>query len=87
MKPPYTINSSIIQLIADIAQKIGAINSTLLIKEAPTLRKRNRIRTIQASLAIEGNTLTVDQLKPNSEKSFLWAHKILMKGLIPQPGH
>lgn len=118
MKPPYTINSSIIQLIADIAQKIGAINSTLLIKEAPTLRKRNRIRTIQASLAIEGNTLTVDQitalienkrvlgpnkdiqevtnaievynqlhqLKPNIEISFLWAHKILMKGLIPQPG-
>lgn len=118
MKPPYTINSSIIQLIADIAQKIGAINSTLLIKEVPTLRKKNRIRTIQASLAIEGNTLTVDQitalienkrvlgpnkdiqevtnaievynqldqLKPNSEKSFLLAHKILMKGLIPQPG-
>lgn len=118
MKPPYTITATIIQLIADIAEKIGAINSTLLIKEAPTLRKQNRIRTIQASLAIEGNTLTVDQitalienkrvlgpnkdiqevtnaievynqiqqLKPNSEKSFLLAHKKLMKGLIPNPG-
>lgn len=59
----------------------------MILSHEATLRKRNRIKTIQASLAIEGNTLTVDQLKPNSEKSFLWAHKILMKGLIPQPGH
>ncbi|HQS25184.1 MAG: cell filamentation protein Fic [Sphingobacteriia bacterium 24-36-13] len=118
MKPPYTINAPIIQLIIEISQKIGELNSSLLIKQAPALRKRNRIRTIQASLAIEGNTLSIDQitaiienkrvlgpvkdikevtnavavynqlhqLKPNSEKSFLSAHNILMQGLIPQSG-
>lgn len=118
MKPPYTINAPIIQLIVEISQKMGAINSPLLIKQASALRKRNRIRTIQASLAIEGNTLSIDQitaiienkrvlgpnkdikevnnaiavynqlhlLKPNTEKSFLAAHKTLMQGLITHPG-
>ena len=62
MKPPYTINAPIIQLIIEISQKIGELNSSLLIKQAPALRKRNRIRTIQASLAIEGNTLSIDQI-------------------------
>ena len=33
-----------------------------LIAPGPKLRRQNRIKTIQATLAIEGNTLTVDQI-------------------------
>ena len=62
MKPPYTISENILQLVAAVSEKIGAINASFLTRQSPALRKRNRIRTIQASLAIEGNTLSIDQI-------------------------
>jgi len=33
-----------------------------LLKPSPKLRRKNRIRTVQSSLSIEGNTLTLDQV-------------------------
>lgn len=62
MKPPYTISSQILNLVSEVAQKIGEVNASFLTKQSPELRKQNRIRTIQASLAIEGNTLAIDQV-------------------------
>ena len=62
MKPPYTITENILQLVASISEKIGAINATHLYKPTPELRKKNRIKTIQSSLEIEGNTLTEEQI-------------------------
>ncbi len=62
MKPPYTITREIIQLIASVSEKIGAINASHLYKPVTELRKKNRIRTIQSSLEIEGNTLTENQI-------------------------
>lgn len=62
MRPPYTITSKILQLIASISEKIGEVKSARLIKPPTELRKRNRIKTIQSSLEIEGNTLTVEQI-------------------------
>ncbi len=62
MKPPYEINNKIICLISAISEKIGEIKSARLVKPPTKLRKRNRIKTIQSSLEIEGNTLTVEQI-------------------------
>lgn len=62
MRPPYTISSQILNLVSEVAQKIGEVNASFLTKQSPELRKQNRIRTIQASLAIEGNTLAIDQV-------------------------
>jgi len=62
MKPPYDINSAILQLVASISEKIGAINASHLYKPPTELRKKNRIKTIQSSLEIEGNTLTEEQI-------------------------
>ncbi len=62
MKPPYEITNKILSLIASISEKIGEIKSAHLIKPPAELRKRNRIKTIQSSLEIEGNTLTVEQI-------------------------
>lgn len=62
MKPPYTITDTILHLITVIAEKLGAINATHLYKPATELRKKNRIKTIQSSLEIEGNTLTEEQI-------------------------
>jgi Fic family protein len=62
MKPPYEVTSKILNLISSISEKIGEVKSARLVKPPPELRKRNRIKTIQSSLEIEGNTLTVEQI-------------------------
>lgn len=62
MKPPYTITEKIVNLVASICEKLGEVKSARLTKPPAELRKRNRIKTIQASLNIEGNTLSVEQV-------------------------
>lgn len=62
MRPPYSITEKIVSLVASISEKIGEINATHLYKPATELRKKNRIKTIQSSLEIEGNTLTEEQI-------------------------
>lgn len=62
MKPPYDITPKILKLLSSISEKIGEVNANYLSKQSPQLRKQNRIKTIQSSLQIEGNTLTEDQI-------------------------
>lgn len=62
MKPPYEITPDIVKLVASISEKIGEINSAHLYKPPTELRKKNRIKTIQSSLEIEGNTLSTEQI-------------------------
>lgn len=62
MKPPYKISSKILALVASISEKIGEVNSAHLHKLPTKLRKKNRIKTIQSSLEIEGNNLTIEQI-------------------------
>lgn len=62
MKPPYEITKKILSLIAVISEKIGEVNSVHLHKPPTKLRKKNRIKTIQSSLEIEGNVLTIEQV-------------------------
>lgn len=62
MKPPYDITPKILKFIASISEKIGEVNAHYLSKQSPQLRKQNRIKTIQSSLQIEGNTLTEEQI-------------------------
>jgi len=60
--PPFNITAAIISLVAEISQRIGRL---LVLEESSQiirLRRTNRIRTIQGSLAIEGNTLSVEQI-------------------------
>ena len=59
---PCQITSEIVNTLAAIAESIGQLEGVNLIQPGPQLRRKNRIRTIQASLAIEGNSLTRDQI-------------------------
>ena len=61
-QPPYTITSKIIHLVAQISESIGRLTALTQIQDGLRLRKANRIRTIQGSLAIEGNTLSEAQI-------------------------
>ena len=62
MKPPYKITSFILSKVSSISEKLGEVNANYLSKPSPQLRKQNRIRTIHASLRIEGNTLKQEQV-------------------------
>ncbi|MFY0630462.1 MAG: Fic family protein [Flavobacteriaceae bacterium] len=62
MKPPYKITEEILQLVASISERLGEINAVHLYKPPTELRKKNRIKTIQSSLEIEGNTITEKQI-------------------------
>jgi Fic family protein len=62
MKPPYQISENILKLVVAIYERLGEINATHLYKPPTELRKKNRIKTIQSSLEIEGNTLTEEQI-------------------------
>ncbi len=61
-KPPFTLTSDIVSLVADIAEKIGRLSAKPDFDMSLRLRRINRIRTITGSLAIEGNTLTEAQI-------------------------
>ncbi len=61
-QPPYKINSKIIHLVAQISETLGRLTVLAQIQDELKLRKANRIRTIQGSLAIEGNTLSEEQI-------------------------
>lgn len=60
--PPRTITPAILNLVAEISEQIGRYTVLAEQNMTPLLRRENRIRTIQASLAIENNTLTLEQV-------------------------
>jgi len=60
--PPFEITSKIIELISNISEKIGEINSLQNSSQHIKLRKENRIKTIHSSLAIENNSLSLKQI-------------------------
>jgi len=61
-KPPFEITNSILEKIAEIAELVGHVNATAGLSTNPTLRCTNRIRSIYSSLAIEQNTLSLEQV-------------------------
>jgi Fic family protein len=61
-KPPYEITGSILNLYGKINERLGQCKGLMLIRPEARLRRENRIQTIQSSLAIEGNTLEIDQV-------------------------
>jgi len=61
-KPKYTLTDEVVTLVADIAAKAEALTIRSRMEQSPKLRRINRIKSIQSSLAIENNTLTMEQV-------------------------
>lgn len=59
--PPFTITADILNLVAGISEQVGQLKASAL-NVSPQLRKQNRIKTITGTLAIEGNTLSEEQI-------------------------
>ena len=60
-RPPYTITPTIVTRIEKIGEALGRL-SVLSDTQDLRLRRINRIRTLRGSLAIEGNTLSEEQI-------------------------
>ena len=61
-KPPFHTTDRITNLVAAISEQIGRIKVLSHGNLNPHLRKKNRIRTIHSSLAIEQNSLSLEQV-------------------------
>ena len=61
-KPPFELTPTILSLAVNIQGVLGELKTATLVKPSLKLRKENKIRTIHHSLAIEGNTLTEEQI-------------------------
>lgn len=116
--PPFEITSEILTYVAEISESVGKISVMGNLTSSPMLQRNNRIRTIHASLAIEQNTLNIEQvtavlngkriiappkdiaevknaydiynrmseLDPYSTDNLLFAHGVMMRGLIDEVG-
>lgn len=61
-KPPFEITNTILNTSIRIAELIGELQGLKISKPKVVLRKENQIKIIHASLAIEGNTLSLEQV-------------------------
>ena len=61
-QPPFRMTEEITNLIVEIGQYVGSITTYELMHRNPVLRRENRIKSIYSSLAIEQNTLSLDQV-------------------------
>lgn len=62
-KPPYEINSSMLNKVATIMKMTGMFSSMNNLSSQPLLRRKNQIKSIYSSLAIENNQLSESQVK------------------------
>lgn len=60
--PPFNLTIEILNQAGQIQEILGELSSYSLLKPSVKLRKENQIKTVHHSLAIEGNTLSEDQI-------------------------
>jgi hypothetical protein len=60
--PPLTLTPALLNRVAAIAETLGRWSARQDALPSPRLRRENRIHTIQASLAIEQNSLSIEQV-------------------------
>lgn len=62
-KPSITISNPVLSRAISIAEKLGKIETYHSLKRMPILRRNNKIRSIHSSLAIEANSLSLDEVR------------------------
>ena len=60
--PPFQMTDEIMNLVAEISELVGIVSVDGQFTPDPKLRRENRIKSIYSSLAIEQNTLSLDQV-------------------------
>jgi Fic family protein len=60
--PPFDVTPRVLDALSRIDHSLGRLEGLAISQPQPLLRKRNRVRTVHASAAIEGNRLAVEQV-------------------------
>lgn len=60
--PPFTMTEEITNLVIEIGEQVGVVVTYDTLQPNPKLRRESRIKSIHSSLAIEQNTLTLEQV-------------------------
>ncbi len=60
--PPYEITDQMLEMVTQIMENLGKLSSVNELEKLPRLRRVSRVKSIQSSLAIENNTLSVEQV-------------------------
>ena len=61
-EPPFTLTKRATSLIISITEQVSRLSVRGVERVTPRLRKVNRIRSVQSSLRIENNSLSVDEV-------------------------
>lgn len=61
-KLPFEIANQMIDYVTEIAELVRKLSEVSSLSANPTRRRSNRIRTIHGSLAIEQNTISMEQV-------------------------
>ena len=117
-QPPFQMTEEITNLLVEIGEYVGGISVLASMNKNPVLHRENRIKTIHSSLAIEHNSLSLEQvtdvidgkhvwgppqeirevqnayeayemvadLDPYDIDNLLYAHKLMMDGLVKEAG-
>ena len=62
-EPPFELTEDILDSVAEICEVLGKLAANIPVERRLRLRRMNRIRTVHASLEVEGNTLSLDQVE------------------------
>lgn len=60
--PPFDVTNEMLDLTVAISEKLGSLSALNNLDKFPRLRRVNRLKSIQSSLAIENNTLSLQQV-------------------------
>lgn len=61
-KPPFELTEEMIDLVSKIMENLGYLNSINELEKFPRLRRISRLKSVQSSLAIENNTLSLEEI-------------------------
>lgn len=60
--PPYEITDEMLELVSETMENLGKLSGVNELEKLPRLRRVSRIKSIHSSLAIENNTLSIEQV-------------------------
>ena len=60
--PPFSLTDTMLEVVAAIVERLGQISNIGALDNLPRLRRSGRIKSIHSSLAIENNTLSIEQM-------------------------
>ncbi|PHI18794.1 cell filamentation protein Fic [Lewinellaceae bacterium SD302] len=70
--PPYEVDGFLRNLLAQVARLVGQLEGLQILQTDLRLRRENKIKSLHSSLAIEGNSLSLEQVTDVINEKTVW---------------